>query len=515
MYRFLATLAFLSCSVSALADDTVLIAEIPIQSLDDAQVLMDLGLNVSDVGVEAVTVHATQAELDMVAAEGFGYILVESTPPEDAAKGTLVPLGSYHNYDTMTPLLQHYADTYPAIVRMVNLGNSVQGRALWAMHITDSPDIEEDEPEFKYVSTMHGNEPVGTEMCLYLIDLLCTSYGSDADLTDLVNTTDIWIVPLMNPDGRQVNTRRNANSVDLNRAFPIFPSEYDGFGYDGEPLGAVGRQPEVRHIMEWTSANAFNLSANLHTGALLVNYPYDHAPGVPNFSDAPTPDDDLCIDLSLRYSMLNPPMFASTEFEDGISNGSEWFQALGVMQDWNYRYAGCIEFTLELSDVFAPAENTLPTFWNENRDSMIAYMEAVHIGARGIVTREVSGIPLNAKVEVVGNDQPVFTDPDVGDYHRLLLPGTYTLRFTAPNHIAKTVPDVVVTAGAATRVNVALAFNDRSDVDDNGSVNIIDLGWVVEWVLSETYDPAGDINNDDKVNIIDVQMVVNDILAQT
>ena len=46
---------------------------------------------------------------------------------------------------------------------------------------------EEDEPEFKYVSTMHGNEPVGTEMCLYFVDLLLTDYGSDPRITSLVD----------------------------------------------------------------------------------------------------------------------------------------------------------------------------------------------------------------------------------------------------------------------------------------------------------------------------------------
>src|SRR5690606_17944379 len=112
---------------------------------------------------------------------------------------------------------------YPEITRLYSLGTSVEGRELWALLITDNPDVEEDEPEFKYVSTMHGDEPVGTELLLYFIDWLLRDYGRDPRITALVDETAVWIVPCMNPDGLERRRRYNAQGFDLNRAFPEYP----------------------------------------------------------------------------------------------------------------------------------------------------------------------------------------------------------------------------------------------------------------------------------------------------
>src|SRR5687767_6170846 len=66
----------------------------------------------------------------------------------------LLTNGVYHSYETLTSDLQSYAATYPAITRLLNLGQSVQGRNIWALQITDNPAVEEDEPEFEYVGSM-------------------------------------------------------------------------------------------------------------------------------------------------------------------------------------------------------------------------------------------------------------------------------------------------------------------------------------------------------------------------
>ena len=74
-------------------------------------------------------------------------------------------------------------------------------------------------------------------------------------------------MPSMNPDGFELGQRYNANGVDLNRDFP------DQFNDPDNSTG--GRQPETRAVMDWSAEHNFVLSANMHSGALVANYPFD------------------------------------------------------------------------------------------------------------------------------------------------------------------------------------------------------------------------------------------------
>ena len=427
----------------------------------DAEVLAELnrlGFNVGHVTTEHAEVFATQGEYDYLVANGYRVTVAGRQPdPPTFARAESRTLGVYHSYAALTAHLQDYADAYPSITRLVSIGESVQGREIWALHISDFPAQDQEEPEFKYVSTMHGDEPVGTEMCLYFIDYLLTNYGSLSRVTTLVNETSIWIVPLMNPDGLELGTRLNANGFDLNRSFPEYPEDFSTTMADGAP-NLAGLEPEVAALMAWSHARRFVLSANLHTGAVVASYPYDTAPGVPSGSPALTPDHDLFVALSTTYASNNPPMYANDTppFQNGIVNGNDWYIVTGGMQDWMYRFMGDAEITLELAVPKKPSQGALPTYWNNNRESMLSYLEWVHRGVRGVVTDADTDEPLNATVRVIGNPQLVFADPTHGDYYRLLLPGTYSLAINAIGYETEIVSNVTVTSGAATRVDVEL-----------------------------------------------------------
>ena len=488
---------------------------------EDVDRLSEAGFSVSSLNGHVATVHATVDELLWLKVNGYSFTVVERQPNPFALKGGAKALGEYHSYADMTALLQAYEAAYgasqstnPDICRLYSLGQSVQGRELWAMLITDNPDAEELEPEFKYVSTIHGDETVGTEMCLYFIDHLLTQYGVTDRISQLVDGTALWVVPLMNPDGHTLGSRYNANGFDLNRSFPSWPSEFSGTKFDGAPLDLQGRPPEVQHVMQWTADNSFTLSANFHAGALIVNYPFDDD-GKGTGNDAPTPDDALLEYVSETYSMFNTPLYTSSVpyFPKGIANGSTWYQIDGGMQDWNYRYVACNEVTIELSVNKSPNAGTLAALWDDNRDAMIAYAEMAGIGVRGRVRDELTNEPVYARVEVAGNGQPAFTDPGFGDYHRMLLPGTYTLEFTAPGYIDKQKTGIVVTEGGAVRVDVKLTpLVVTTDINGDGQTNVSDVQLVVLAILGNSiaYDP--DANGDGVVDTVDLQIVVNGVI---
>ncbi|KAG7321908.1 hypothetical protein KOW79_014766 [Hemibagrus wyckioides] len=359
----------------------------------------------------------------------------------------------HHNSD-MELFLQRFSTKYPSITRLYSIGKSAQGRLLWVMEISDYPgEHEEGEPEFKYIANMHGNEVVGRELLLNLIEYLCHNYGSDPEVTRLVNNTRIHIMPSMNPDGYDIaqegdvsgyQGRNNSNNYDLNRNFP------DQFQTITEP-----RQPETIAVMNWAKSYPFVLSANLHGGSLVVNYPYDDDPeGVSRYSSSP--DDAVFKMVALAYSRENPLMFKGHPckdvkeypdeyFKDGITNGAAWYNVPGGMQDWNYLNTNCFEVTIELGCVKYPPAQELPQYWEHNRRSLLQFIHQVHRGVKGMVTdsKDGTGIP-NATITVEGIIHSITTNR-VGDYWRLLVPGTYHLTASAQGYKSvttyATVPD--------------------------------------------------------------------------
>ncbi len=180
----------------------------------------------------------------------------------------------YYRYNEILPTVQNILSKCKNISRVYNIGKSVQNRSLFVVEFSEKPGVHELlKPEFKYVGNMHGNEVIGKEMLLHLVDHLCTGYGRNRTITNLINTTRIHILITMNPDGFEkaiegqctgLVGRYNGNGLDLNRNFP------DPFYARTKAL-----QPETKAIMDWMDRIPFLLSANLHGGALVANYPYD------------------------------------------------------------------------------------------------------------------------------------------------------------------------------------------------------------------------------------------------
>lgn len=482
----------------------VTVVDVTLPNRGALETLVNEGYIIDAVRGLTATVYATAEDFARLRETGYPLKIIGQRPLDLSEKD----VAAYHFHAELTTELEGYAAAYPDICRVFSIGDSVQGRELWVILITGNPDVEEDEPEFKFIATMHGDEPLGTEMCLYFVYRLLSGYGTDSYITGLVDTTEIAVLPLMNPDGMEAGTRSNAHWVDLNRAFPAYPDDFTDTYFDGGSTSIEGREPEVQHVMQWTLDNSFVLSANFHTGAVVVNYPYDDDDR--GSVDSPTPDDLLLEDISRRYAAYNPAMAGSTQFTDGISNGAAWYSITGGMQDWCYRYAACMDVTIELAYTKWPNAALLPDFWDDNKVSMFTYMEAVHIGVRGVITDRTTGLPMWARVNVVDNAQPVFTDPDVGDYHRLLLPGTYDLVFSAPECIPYYVDNVVVTEGDATRVDLTLS---DGDVNQDGSVGAADVQAVVNAILgySVTYDADVDGRG---VSATDLQTVINRTLGR-
>jgi carboxypeptidase D len=175
--------------------------------------------------------------------------------------------------------------SYPHLIDVRSIGSSLDGEDLVVARIYK--DVQRPRsilvPMFKYVGNMHGDETVGRQLLVYLAEYLVKNYGIVPDVTQLVDTTDIYLMPSMNPDGfaksregscesmQNYYGRYNGKGIDLNRDFP------DRFDQKLiEKLYHNKRQPETVAMMEWIKSNPFVLSANLHGGAVVASYPYDN-----------------------------------------------------------------------------------------------------------------------------------------------------------------------------------------------------------------------------------------------
>ncbi|XP_067362551.1 carboxypeptidase D isoform X2 [Channa argus] len=383
-------------------------------------------------------------------------------------EATAETYSKYYNYVELTALLQSLAEKYPRIANLSSIGQSVEGRELWVMRVTKDPHTDTPgKPKFKYVGNMHGDETVSRQVLVYLVEYLLAKYGEEPRITELVDTTDIYIMPSMNPDGFEKSTegdcsgesggRNNAKNMDLNRCFP---DQFDGMSVSPDNV------PEVMAVIRWIQEKKFVLSGNLHGGTVVASYPFDDSASHQQQGlYSQSADDSLFHNLALVYSRNHPvmktgypncPSDVQETFKDGVTNGAQWYDVAGGMQDYNYIYGNCLEITMELSCCKYPFSSELHKEWDLNRESLITYMEQVHIGVYGYVKEAIGGAPLSNVSIVVAGIRHNLTTGKYGDYYRLLLPGTYNITAAAPGFTPKTHYDVQVMDGKAKALNFTL-----------------------------------------------------------
>lgn len=239
------------------------------------------------------------------------------------------------------------------------------------------------------------------------------------------------------------------------------------FQYHGDERLEARRQPETLAVMKWLQEYPFVLSANLHGGSLVANYPFDGNAHSKEQEYSQSPDDKIFRQLAKAYSLNHATMYQGQPcgrectnplmdeyFPDGITNGAHWYALYGGMQDYNYLHSNCFEITVELGCYKYPYAKDLPKYWNDNRRSLFAFMNEVHRGIKGFIT-DAAGKPIaRATIHVEGIDHDVTSYVD-GDYWRLVTPGTYQVKFRKEGYGEEM---RVVTVGRewATVVNVTL-----------------------------------------------------------
>jgi hypothetical protein len=342
---------------------------------------------------------------------------------------------AYPSYSVYLEMMSNFLVNYPNLFKIDTLGQSPGGRLILTGKLSDNVHTNENEPQFFYSATIHGDEVVGYVLMLRLIDYLLKNYETTAEIKSLLDTMEIYINPLSNPDGtyRTGNesvygaTRYNSFNVDLNRNYP---DPEDGQNPDGKTT-----QTENKLMMAYMASKQFVMSANFHGGAEVVNYPWDtyykrHA------------DDEWFQFISRIYADTVHLYNANymNDFENGIVNGYDWYTISGGRQDYANYFEHCKEVTMEISTEKMPDASELPAFWNYSYRALIAYIKQAQYGIRGTVTDQETGQVIESEILIMDYDvdnSQVKTNQN-GFYIRPIVAGTYKIIAKAEKYFSDT-----------------------------------------------------------------------------
>ncbi|XP_010765509.1 inactive carboxypeptidase-like protein X2 [Notothenia coriiceps] len=358
-------------------------------------------------------------------------------------------------YDFIASVLMKVVNEMcPNITRIYNIGKSHSGLKLYAIEISDNPgEHEVGEPEFRYTAGSHGNEVLGRELLLLLMQFMCLEYLSgNQRIRHLVEETRIHLLPSVNPDGYEkafeVGSelsgwslgRWSSDGIDIHHNFP----DLNSILWEAEVKKWIPRKMfnhhvpipewylsknasvavETRALIAWMEKLPFVLGGNIQGGELVVTFPYDktRSLGVGR-EQTPTPDDHSFRWLAFSYASTHRLMTAANQRvchtedfakEDGTINGALWHTAAGSMNDFSYLHTNCFELSMYVGCDKFPHESELPEEWENNRESLLVFMEQVHRGIKGVV-RDLQGRGIaNATISVEGISHDIRTASDGG-----------------------------------------------------------------------------------------------------
>ncbi len=402
---------------------------------------------------------------------------------------------AYPKYSEYIAKMQYYAMTYPDYCSLESIGTTQGGRELLVLKITNNVSINEGKPEFFYTSSMHGDEIAGFPLMIRLIDYLLTNYGTDGEVTDLLNSTEIYINPSANPDGTYrlgdtdaVDNPRRANDSgqDLNRNYPDnLAGLHDSGVYELETIA----------FMNYADTKNFVLSANFHGGISLVNYPIDNT-----LANSYThPDGDWFERLGVNYATqvradnaahatpesnyFTVDYDSSTYPSQGVTHGAEWYLVYGGRQDYMGYYKCDREVTIEISNQKWLTPSKLPAYWDYNKQAFLDFMKEANNGLHGTITDQ-SGNPVKAEIRIASHDaRNSFrsSESGLGEYHRLLEGGTYSVTYSAPGYVSQ-IFSVSIANGVKTTQDVTLVATTSfpvaadSQLCDSGSASLSATG---------------------------------------
>ncbi len=292
-------------------------------------------------------------------------------------------MGGYYTFAEALAELDSMRLLYPHLITArQSIGTSQEGRGLWMVKISDNPEVDEAEPEVLYDALHHAREPQSLMTLIYYMYYLLENYGTDPEVTYLVDNRELYFIPVVNPDGYVYNQTTNPNGggfwrknrrnngngtfgVDLNRNYG-YEWGFDNVGSSPNTGSDTYRgpapfsEPETQAMRDFCIARQFMLALNYHTYSNLLIYPWGY------IADFLTPDSALFIEYAADMTQFNHYAF-------GTGNQTVGYLVNGDSDDWMYGEQSVKNKILAMTpevgsagDGFWPSQNRIYPLAEEN-----------------------------------------------------------------------------------------------------------------------------------------------------
>jgi carboxypeptidase T len=299
--------------------------------------------------------------------------------------------GEFHSYAELERDLFSLEESYPELVRVTDIGDSLEMRNIYALKISDNVHAEEaNEADVLFLGCHHAREWISVEVPFLLGKYLAEHYSIDPTVKKLVDQCEIWIVPLVNPDGLEYsihfyrywrknrrNNRDGSYGVDPNRNYG-FKWGIDNLGSSPDPSSEVYRgespfsEPETRSIRNLYQRHRFRVLASYHSYSQILLYPW-------GYTSEPTDKYDLLSEMAETMSNLMEPV--NGRVYGYAQAGADFYFTNGDTTDWSYGTYGIPSFTVELPPIDEPhggffnAEEDIQDIFRENLPAMLYLIE--------------------------------------------------------------------------------------------------------------------------------------------
>lgn len=382
------------------------------------------GVNYKTMEIEALL---TQDELNMIKSQKAN---IKFSFPQNLLAG---PDDQYKNPEEIADIVHSTHAKYPDITEVKVIGKTLEGRDILAIKISDNAKMDEKEPTVLVNAMHHAREVMTPEITTDMIDFLTSNYGSNQEVTNWVDNTEIWVIPMFNLDGNnkmwtedsmwRKNTRNN-HGVDINRNYPTGWNSCNGSSsytsaqdYRGT---APASEPETQAMMNFVASikPVFNIS--YHSYSEIVIYPFGCRP-------KKTPTDQA-------VEMIGAEIGKKIDYKPGTA----WellYNADGGDIDWMYTEHQVIPYVIEVNSTMAGGFHPSYNKWRDktvirNRPGWMHLLTSLHSGAslQGVLTENTwtsINVYKTGDTKVIQNYK---INPD-GSYYIMMKPGTYDFEF--------------------------------------------------------------------------------------